>query len=75
MESHNSGWNAPVFKLEGLESLLTERYPGVAHFNVPKHPDFNTYEARLQSFDCGWPLGRPDPRLLSAAGFFSQVRI
>jgi hypothetical protein len=75
MESHNSGPNAPVFTLEGLESSLAERYPAVAHWNVPKHPGFNTYEARLQSFDCGWPHESPNPRLLSAAVFFTLVRI
>jgi hypothetical protein len=47
MESHTSSPNAPVFTLEGLESSLAERYPAVAHWNVPKHPGFNTYEARL----------------------------
>jgi hypothetical protein len=52
MECHRSGPNAPVFTLEGLESPLAERYPAVAHWNVPKHPGFNTYEARLQSFEC-----------------------
>jgi hypothetical protein len=70
MESHCLGKNAPVFTIEGLECSLAERYPAVAHWNVPKHPGFNTYEARLQSFDCGWPHESPDRRLLSAAGFF-----
>jgi hypothetical protein len=70
MNSHNSEPNAPVFELEGLESSLTARYPAVAHWNIPKHPCFNTYAARLQSFDCGWPHERPDPLLLSAAGVF-----
>jgi hypothetical protein len=69
MESRCLGGNAPVFTIEGLENSLAERYPAVAHWNVPKHPGFNTYEARLQSFDCGWHRERPDPRLLSAAGF------
>jgi hypothetical protein len=68
---HRSGPIAPVFTLEGLESSLAERYHAVAHWNIPKHPGFNTYEARLQSFDCGWPHERPDPRLLSAAGFYT----
>jgi hypothetical protein len=75
MEIHSSGPNAPVFTLEGLESSLAERYPAVAPWNIPKHPGFNTYEARLHSFDCGWPHERPDPRLLSAARFFTLVRI
>jgi hypothetical protein len=76
MNSHNSGPNAPVFQLETLESSLAQRYKVAAHWDVPKHPAFNTYEARLQSFDCGWPSHeRPDARLLSAAGFFTLVRI
>jgi hypothetical protein len=70
MERHCSGPNAPVFTLTGLESSLAERYPAVAHWNIQKHPGFNTYEARLQSFDCGWPHERPDPRMLTVAGFF-----
>jgi hypothetical protein len=70
MESHISGPNTPFFKLEGLETSLAERYPAVAHWNITKHPGFITYEARLQSFDCGWLHERPDPRLLRAVGFF-----
>jgi hypothetical protein len=70
MNSHNSGPNVPVFQLETLESFLVERYKAAAHWNVPKHPAFNTYEARLQTFDNGWPHERLDPRLLSAARIF-----
>jgi hypothetical protein len=70
MNSHNSGTNAPVFQLEILESSLAERYKVPAHLNVQKHQAFNTYEARLQSFDCGWPHDRPDTRLLNTALFF-----
>jgi hypothetical protein len=36
MNSHNSGPNAPVLELEALESKLAERYPAVAHWNIPK---------------------------------------
>jgi hypothetical protein len=73
MNRHNSGPHATVFELEGLESSLAERYPAVAHWNIPKHPGFNTYATRLQSFECGWPHEGPDPRLLSAAGFFTLL--
>jgi hypothetical protein len=67
---YNSGPDVPVFQLETLERSLAERYKAAVHWDRPKHPAFNTYEARLQSFDCGWPHGRPDARLLSATGFF-----
>jgi hypothetical protein len=70
MNCHNSGPHPPVFELEGLEISIAERYPAVAHWNIPKHPGFNTYAARLQSFDCGRPHERPDLRLKSAAGIF-----
>jgi hypothetical protein len=56
----------PVFRVETLESSLAERYEAIVHWDIPKQPAFNTYEARLQ-YDYGWPDGRPDVRLLSAA--------
>ena len=38
----------------------------------PKHPRFNTYQSRLQSFqDYGWPISMPQkPDTLAEAGFY-----
>jgi hypothetical protein len=60
---HNSGPGLPVSALKHWITLA-ERYKAAVH------PVFNTYETRLQSFDCGWPDGRPDDRLLRAAEIF-----
>jgi hypothetical protein len=70
---HNSGRDVHVFQLETLERSLAERYEAAVHWDTPKHPGYNTYEARLQSFDYGWPEGRSLARLLSTAGFFTLV--
>jgi hypothetical protein len=55
-----------------LEHSLAERYRALVFWDGPKHPAFNTYNARLRSFDKGWPHHQHNAELFSAAGFFTR---
>jgi hypothetical protein len=53
--------------MEMLEQSLAERYRALVRWDGPKHPAFNTYNARLRSFDKAWPHHNAEE--FSAAGF------
>jgi hypothetical protein len=51
-----------------FKRTLAERYRALVPWDGPKYPAFNTYRARLQSFDKTWP--HHNTEAFSAAGFF-----
>jgi hypothetical protein len=67
----NSGPDTPAFQIE----MFAERYRALVRWDGPKNPEFGTYNARLRSFDKGWPYNRRNAKLFSAAGFFTRVWI
>jgi hypothetical protein len=66
----NWGPDTPAFQVEMLEHSLAERYRTLVRWEGPKQPAFNTYNARLRSFDKGWPHRHHNAELFCAAGFF-----
>jgi hypothetical protein len=71
----NSRPDTPAIKVEMIEDSLAERSRALVRWDGPKHPAFNTYNARLRSFEKGWPNRHNNAELFSAAGFFTRVWI
>jgi hypothetical protein len=66
----NSGPDISSFQVEMLEHSLAERYRALVRWDGPKHPSLSTYDARLRSFDKGWPHRLHNAELFSAAVLF-----
>jgi hypothetical protein len=64
----NLGTESPAIRNEMLEHSLGEHYRSLVRWDGPKHPAFNTYNARLLSFDKAWP--HQNVEVFSAAAFF-----
>jgi hypothetical protein len=61
----NSEADTPAIQAIKFGNLLAERYRALFCWDGPRHPAFNTYDARLLTFDRGWPYRRRNAEFIS----------
>jgi hypothetical protein len=54
--------------------MYSHRYRALIYWDLPQHPMFDSFDARLRTFDRNWPYKqRPNIEDLSALDFFTRV--